>query len=220
MTEEETNEIDLYQTIENVVGRDLVQLFGATGSGKTTFCQKVMESALQHGKKILVLDTEKSFQEIPKNVTYKYYADFADVAEYVEKLPKGFELIVFDSLGLPILGKYGDPTVNLRDKGDILLKCARISYMLKVYCQKNNAIGLVTNQPESEFNKGPYHVLRPFGDKARFYYKEIWTSKLIQTGEAKTMCRIESHRSRHYGRKTPLFELEITKKGCKVEPKI
>lgn len=208
----------MLEVLDKLVGKDLVQIFGETGSGKTTFALKVVEKYVSLNKKILYIDTEKNLLKQPEGCDYKYYAEFDEMAEYLKNLPKGYDLIILDSLGLPILGKYA--WLNAREKGDILAKCSAISYSLKVYCQQNNAMGIVLNQPESEFAKSPYHILRCFGDKARFFYKELWKSKIVKQEPNLTICKVEAFRSRRFGRKTLLFEVTITSAGIKIENKI
>lgn len=208
----------LYETIQKLAGKDTLEIFGNSGSGKTTFCLEVVKAYIAKGKKVLYIDTEKNLLKVPQGITYKYFADFNDVSAFVQNLPQGYDLVVLDSMGLPILGKFA--WLNARERGDILLKCEGTSSNLKIYCQKNNATSIVTNQPESEFGKNMYHILRPFGDKSIYFFKEVWKTKIIKQEPTITICRIEAFRSRQFGRKTELFELQVTKSGVKLESKV
>jgi len=218
----------LYDKLNEFVGFDTLQVFGNTGSCKTRFALQAIKEYSEQDKKCIYIDTERNLLAKPENCEYNYYSDFKEMIRFVcgkkdkkgdylafPGLQPGFDLVVLDSMGAPALGEFAQS--DARQKGDILLDCEALSYELKRYCQKNNALAIVLNQPESDFNKSPYQVRRPFGDKAQFFYKEIWKSKIIKQEPAKTVCQIDSFRSRFTGRKNSLFEVSVTNKGVEVE---
>ena len=84
----------------------------------------------------------------------------------------------------------------MKQKGDTLLKLIAVFGSLKEWAYKNNGIVLVTNQPESEFNKAPGHILRPFGDKSQFAAKEIWETIKESSNPKLTRISIKAFRSR------------------------
>jgi len=194
-------------------GNDTIELFGDTGTGKTTFVLKVLEEL--PAEKKLYIDTERNLLKEPEFAEYKYIPDFQELYHYIMHLPDGYKAVVIDSVGLPILGEFA--TMRLDEKGQILLKMEAISYALKRYSYKNDAVVIVTNQPESEFGKEKGHILRPFGDKSKYYYKEIWKSELMYSSPTKTVCNIKSFRSRFFGRDAPLYRLTVTSNDVKLE---
>lgn len=225
----------LYEKINELVGFDTVEVFGNSGTGKTTFALEVIKAFQRKKKKILLIDTEKNLLKAPEGIDYEYRPSFDEVYSFlinpnaklsgitdnIEKaiaLKKGYDLVVLDSMGLPILGKFA--LMDMKNRGEILLACEAISQVLKYYCHKNDAIALVTNQPVSDFGKSIYHIAYPFGDKSAYFYKEIWKTRTVHSAPEYTEIAIDSFRSRKYGRKTPLFAMMINSKGTRVEAKI
>lgn len=223
-------EIMLYEILNRWVAGDTLEIFGNSGSGKSTFAIEAAKEFIAKGKKVLYIDTEKNIVDIPDKMDYKYVPDFDDAAAVIIKpelkeeesiasgiqIPKGYKLICLDSLGLPILGKFA--LLNLRDRGNILLKCEALSAALKIYCQKNNAIAIVTNQPQSEMGKGAFETLLPFGEKSIYFYKEVWKTVVKSNSPDETVCAIEAFRSRLTGRKTELMRMYINKDGVTIKP--
>lgn len=194
-------------------GKDCIELFGDSGTGKTTFALEMLKKA--NFEKKLYIDTERNLLKEPDFAEYKYIPSFKELYSYVLSLPDGYQFIVLDSIGLPILGEWA--TLKLDKKGDILSKTHAISYFLKNYSYRNNAVILVINQPESEFAKDKGHILRPFGDKSIYYYKEVWKSELLYSTPTKTVCQIKAFRSRAYGRGALLYKITIDKNGAVIE---
>jgi len=81
----------------------------------------------------------------------------------------------------------------MKQKGDTLLKLIAIFGSLKEWAYKNNGIVLVTNQPESEFNKAPGHILRPFGIRVSLQLKKF--GKLSKSQVILNLRRYLSERS-------------------------
>jgi RecA/RadA recombinase len=207
----------MYEKIKELVGTDTLEIFGDSGSGKTTFVLEIAKAFSKEGKKVLYIDTEKNLldSQIPKGIDYVYHSSFDDVVNTIQNIKPGYELVILDSMGLPILGKFA--WLNARERGDILLKCEGISSTMKIYCEKNKAVALVTNQPESKFGKDIYHILRPFGDKSIFFYKEVWQTKARKLEPNNTEITIETFRSRKFGRKTELLKMVINNKGTDIK---
>jgi len=128
----------LYNDILELSGNDTIQIFGESGTGKTTFALKVAQSFVKNKKKVLFLDTERNLIEVPKDIDYKWFPSFTSVHEFIcgkdgkGGLGKGkekYDLIIMDSMGLPILGEFA--SLGMKDRGEILLKSQEISYKLK-----------------------------------------------------------------------------------------
>jgi RecA/RadA recombinase len=188
---------------------DLIEIFGDSGSAKTSFCIELVKEAIKSGKKVKYIDTEKNLKGKLEGADYEYNPDFSTIFKIVQNLKPGYDLVILDSLGLPILGEFA--TVSLKEKGNFLLQAQAMSYMLKKYACNNKCMIFVTNQPESEFNKDRDHVLRPFGDKSIYFYKEVWkTEKVFSTPDV-TTCVVNAFRSRNYGQGYRLFNIKIAK---------
>lgn len=185
-----------------------------SGTSKSTFCVELAKEAIKAGKKVKYIDTEKNLKGKLEGADYEYNPDFAKIFEIVQNLKPGYELVILDSLGLPILGEFA--TVSMKEKGNFLLKAQAISYMLKKYACNNKCFIIVTNQPESEFNKDRDHVLRPFGDKSMYFYKEVWKTENIISMPETTTCVVNAFRSRNYGRGYRLFNVNIGKNGTTI----
>lgn len=208
----------LLDLIHGYVGNDVLEVFGDTGSGKSKFAMTVAREAIAAGKKVFYLDTERNLTEADikdlKGCEYKYTPIIEEIDRIVQNLPK-VDVVVIDSIGFPVLTTFA--RMNVKQKGDALLKLIAIFGDLKSWAYKNNGIVVVTNQPESEFNKGPDHILRPFGDKSQFAAKEIWKTEITDRKPAWTNIHIGAFRSRSVGHRTRIAEMKISRDGVEVK---
>jgi RecA/RadA recombinase len=202
--------------IKSIVGNDILEIFGETGSCKSKFVLEIALEALSKKQSVYFLDTERNLndQDIKKlGNSYKYTPIFNEVIKIVDGLklliPRP-HLIIIDSVGLPILTRYAK--LSMKEKGDALLALIALMGDLKEYAYLNDALVIVTNQPESDFNKTPGTIRNPFGDKSCFVVKEIWKSEKVSSKENSTKATIKSFRSRTTGAGTPLFNIEVTNK--------
>lgn len=206
----------LYDEIEKISGKDTLMVFGVSGTCKTTFATELLKAAKTKGLQGLYIDTEKNIiDEKSLGCDYMYCSSFDMLYSAVMNLKRGYNVIVLDSIGLPVLGEYA--TKDLRQRGEILLKAEAISYMLKKYSQTNNSIILVCNQPVSEFGKINKSDLPPFGDKSKYFYKEIWRTQMISSTPTETRCVITAYRSRRMGMGAKIFTICTSSAGVKVE---
>jgi len=208
----------LLDLINSYVGNDVLEIFGDTGSGKSKFALKVAQDAIAAGKKVFYLDTERNLTDADiaslKNCEYRYTPILDEVDRIVQKLPDA-DVVIVDSIGFPVLTSFA--RLSVKQKGDALLKLIAIFGDLKAWAYKNNGIAVVTNQPESEFNKSQDHILRPFGDKSQFAAKEIWKTTISERTSSKTKINIMAFRSRSVGHKTRIANMEVTSSGVTVE---
>lgn len=208
----------LLDMIYDYVGYDVLEVFGDTGSGKSKFALKVAQDAIAAGKSVFYLDTERNLTEADiaslKGCQYKYTPLLEEVDQICQKLP-AVDVVILDSIGFPVLTTFA--RMSVKQKGDSLLKLIAIFGDLKAWAYKNNGVAVVTNQPESEFNKGPNHVLRPFGDKSQFAAKEIWKTELSKREPNMTRSKISAFRSRSVGHKTKIAEMDISSNGVVVK---
>jgi RecA/RadA recombinase len=206
--------MNLYSKVKSFVGNDICEIFGDTGSGKTTFSLELMKSAVESGKKVFMVDTERNLKDdLEKD--YVYLPSFELIYDFVRSKLPNVDVLILDSIGVPALGQYA--SLDMRQRGDCLLKCQEIFYRLKKWAYKNNSICMITNQPVSEFGKEKGTILYPWGDKAIFFVKEVWKSNTLSNSPDKTICSIESFRSRKMGRGRRMFKLTITDSGVVVE---
>jgi DNA replication protein DnaC len=214
-TDPDTPILDL---IEEYVGNDVLEVFGDTGTGKSKFVQEIAREAIASGKSVFFLDTEANLTKADiasmKGCQYKYTPVLAEIATIISNLPK-VDVVILDSIGFPVLTTYARLTTN--QKGNALLELIAIFGDLKTWAYKNNGVAVVTNQPESEFNKDKNHVLRPFGDKSQFAAKEIWKTEFTQRTPTLTKSKVIAFRSRSVGQKTRIADIEITASGVEVK---
>lgn len=214
-------EVTLLDILYDLIEDDLLQIFGHTGTGKTSIAMKAAIEGREAKKSVLYVDTEHN---ITKNqaaaikklgIKYEYIPKFDNLYNYVKKIPK-YDLVIIDSLGLPVLAMFAD--ANMKEKGTALQKMIAMSAFLKNYANDNHALVIVLNQPESDMNKDPNTERKPFGDKSSYCYKEIISSKFAKGGrtEQKTTIVVKAFRSRSCGMGTKLFTVEITDNGVKV----
>ncbi len=209
--------MSLYDKLLKIVGFDTVQIFGDSGSGKTSFALKVVADALDDGKKVVYIDSERNYPREPQhdNLRYYYSPRLIDILNRCANLPEA-DLYVLDSIGFPVITQFS--LADMKRRGDMLLKCVTLTHFLKTATFKYKALALVTNQPQSAFGKGiGLDERAPFGDKAQYGYKEIWRSYIDKAGSDETVCTIKAWRSRKFGRGKTLFQLRITDDGIEVK---
>lgn len=203
--------------IRAFVGDDVLQMFGPTGSGKSKFALECARQALAEGLKVFYLDTERNLTDADiaslKGCAYKYTPVLEEIDKACQNIPN-VDIVIIDSIGFPILTKYA--RLSMKQRGDALLKMIAIFGDLKIWAYKNNGIALVTNQPESDFNKSPDHVFRPFGDKSQFACKEIWRTDITKRGPKSTKIKVTAFRSRSVGHRTEIAYMEVTDAGVSI----
>lgn len=216
-----SNNASIFDSILEYAGYDIFQLLGYTGAGKSKVALKVAKEARDRGLKVLYIDSEdnltkKDIEEL-KGITYHYIPAFDDIYNFVintrNPLPH-YDLVVLDSIGLPVLSKYA--RMNLNEKGSALLKMQAIGGYFKEWSHKHKALVLVTNQFESDFNKDAKHRLRGFGDKFQYYPKETWEIELKTYSPSLTESTITVFKSRSVGADTHIMDIKITTAGVEV----
>jgi hypothetical protein len=214
---QQTGYCNLLEMIYDYADNDVLEIFWDTRTGKTAFVKKVAHDAAEAGKKVFYLDTERNLTkkdiELLKNCTYKYAPVIEEIDRIVQNIPAG-DIVILDSVGFPILKTFA--RMNMKQKGDTLLKLIAIFGSLEEWAYKNNSIVLVTNQPENEFNKAPGHILRPFGDKSQFAAKEIWETIKESSNPKLTKISIRAFRSRSMGYGTSIAQMRISNSGVDI----
>jgi len=160
----------------------------------------------------MYIDTEKNLndEQVKQLKNYRFALNVNDLKkEIIEIEQKKPKVIIIDSIGMPFLRYFSE--LKLNERGNALLEMIRIVGKVKEYANKNNALVIITNQPESEFMKSGNTVLKPFGDKHVFLVKEIWKCELVNTNEKETVSYFLSFRSRKYGRGKRICAIRISK---------
>ena len=212
--------MSLLSKIIEIAGYDTVQLFGDSGSGKTTFVMAVAMEAVEQGRKVVFIDSERNVaKEIESdNFIYFYSPRLSDIVNRCANLPTA-DVYILDSIGFPVITQFS--LADMKKRGDMLLKCVTLTHFLKTATFKHKAIAIVTNQPQSAFGKNVgLDERNPFGDKAMYGYKEIWRTFLDKASSDETLCSIRAWRSRRFGRGKLLFTLKISDGGVKIEAKV
>ena len=203
--------------IRSFVGDDVLQVFDPTGSGKSKLALECARQALAEGLKVFYLDTERNLTDADiaslKGCTYRYTPVLEEIDKACQNIPNA-DIVIIDSIGFPILTRYA--RLNMKQRGDALLKMIAIFGDLKIWAYKHNGLAIVTNQPESDFNKAPNHVIRPFGDKSQFACKEIWRTDIKDQSESVTNSKIAAFRSRSVGQKTIIANMKISDDGVSI----
>ena len=198
----------LFKEIKNLIGNDVLEVFGDSGTGKSTFVSMIIVDALQSNiKDIFIIDTERNFHpqtvfgaqipfayltsQIPR-FNYQYVPSFREIVDNFNNwFPKTseYKLIVVDSIGAPILSLWS--RADLSEKGKVLQQLFDLCYRFKVYAKSHETLVILTNQPKSELSKVSKQQqqqktleellspLWPFGGKHKFQVKEIWKSTLV-----------------------------------------
>lgn len=236
--EEQSEETSLIRdVIKFCGGPDLIQIFGETGSCKSTFAVEVARSAVEDAnKEVLFIDTEKNLSDNDRvnGVDYIYIPDWDDIYAYITQKPNmlsenpfgtnttgsntlesGYSVVVLDSMGLPALIQYDEYSIiDDADQFKIFQMFQHISGELKKYAQLNDSLIIATNQPGSKLGDDGGH--KPFGDKSQFAFKELWRSYKESSSSVKTTCSLKAHRSRQAGEDAKLFKIEVDDEGVVV----
>ena len=106
--------------------------------------------------------------------------------------------------------------MSFRQKGDALLEMIALCGELKEFAYRNNAIVIITNQPDSAFNKPKNYERRPFGDKSIFATKEVFKLENVSNGNG-FKSDLVAFRSRNLAKGTRIGSLVI--KGGRVSVK-
>jgi hypothetical protein len=197
--------------INEYVEDDLLEIFGDSGTGKTKLAIEIARLAVLKKKRVIYIDTERNLRKVGdkgkfKGMSYKYTPILDEVDEIVQKLPAG-DLVVIDSIGLPVLGTYARMKMN--ERGNVLLQIIAIFWDLKKWAYKNNGLVIITNQPVSGFNKTE-EDLDPFGDKSQYAAKEIWKTSYVDKKPDRTRISLTAHRSRSMGCGKLISNITIT----------
>jgi RecA/RadA recombinase len=231
----------LFDWVENLIEFGVGQIFGESGEGKTALCRELAVQAADAGKKVVYWDTEgnmtrkqRAAMTAHKNIEYILDRDWEEIRHMLPvtgeddrtgpsiytKTPKlkKCDLFILDSIGVPVLGIYGDLKQN--EKGSALQGMQGLVYRLTTWAEKNEAVVIVTNQPVSAMNKTKEQIKDrpPFGDKMKYFTKEIMKMVVAKRTDYATVCNLLTWRTRDTKRGKVLATVTISDSGVEVTP--
>jgi RecA/RadA recombinase len=225
---------------------DILEIFGDTGVGKTIFCQEVAEEAAKNGYTVVYVDTEKNVgrktrqrlaalkgykeirfssqdgiksQVIGPGFYYLYTPVLSEISTITRNLPNA-DLIIIDSLGMPVLAKYSRMKQN--EQGHALQEMIAIKHDLKTWCYLTGGLAIDINQPVSDMNKTPQQIkdgLPPFGDKSGFATKSVIRFCKIVDKDNQTIIEGRINKGRDSGKGVKIVDMEITNAGVNIKIK-
>jgi len=213
-------DLDLLSKIKSIVGNDVLEIFGNTGTGKSKIAWHIAKTASEQGMKVIYYDTERNLSPLSEKdmgkINYIYSPVFGDLIKFASNVPES-DVVIIDSIGFPVLTTFAK--MSMKQRGDALLSMIAILGDLKVWTYKNNSLAIVINQPVSEMGIEEGDVRRPFGDKSAFAAKEVWET-VISKGEKISTVTVKSFRSRDMGHGTKIMVVEISNKGVDIQWKV
>lgn len=224
------------EILKALTGNSLVEIYGPTRSGKSFLAIKMCLEAVESGLKTEYVDSEANVTELDKKrlgAGYKYIPVWDDLVKYIDGLEKRkLDVLFIDSLTLPLLGEFA--MKNQKDRGELMLKLSEMSYKLKLWTAKHDALCVIVAQDKSEISKEVTQErydqlqkkkvqdfwLEPIGGKSQYFIKEIMRLVRVNSTPEKTSSILYSHACRRYGRGAALADLVITSKGVAVNWRI
>lgn len=215
------------------VGNHLIEIYSDTGNGKSRLVHHIATEAERSGKKVLYLDTEKSlpvgFEKQLKHYevhTAKTALDLLRqlIARVRKARDEDFNLIVVDSIGLPVLASL--PEMSLRERGDAFQLMASLRFQMMGFAFEHG-LTIATNQPVSELSYSSIagnepkvsrgEPLPPFGGKSEFMAKLILRSEAVQKSPKQSIFRLVVYKAREHGQEYEFARFSIGKDGVSIE---
>lgn len=152
-----------YDRLVELFGNDYIEIFAPAGHGKSRLLAHVALEARRAGRKVLFLDCEHSLpgrveRELGDGYRRLDFMNLDGIIGQIAGLPKGLDLVCYDSVGFPVLIKF--VSMSLRERGDAIAKTILLRGHLKHYAETNGALALGANQPVSEL----YGMTHELGD--------------------------------------------------------
>ncbi|MEW6188785.1 MAG: AAA family ATPase [Actinomycetota bacterium] len=212
--EKEMAKTPMLSHFKDLVGNDLVMIYGPTRAGKSSLAREIAKEVLKNGGKVFYLDTEGSLDLMDRKElgqSYRYTPLFEEIENIVRRLPE-LDVFILDSVGLPILGKYA--RANFKQRGEAMLSMHALLADIKDWAHKKQAIAIVINQDKStisrEETESGEEILEPFGGKGAYFVKEILRLIPVRRDRNITRSLLLAHDCRKLGRGAPVAEISIT----------
>ena len=218
-----------YEMFLSLVGHHTVQIYGDYGTGKSRFVHKVAKETQSLGRKVLYLDTEGSLSEghVKELRHYEYLGD--DLETLVKRVERAknekdqFDLLIIDSIGLPVLNAYA--RWRLDKKLGAIQKLAPIMADTVRFARDGKGLSIVTNQCVSEFTRvskklSEEEPLAPFGGKISFVPKLILRSEPLIRDLRRSEFRLLVFKARNLPRNFEVARFTIDAGGVKIDWKV
>ena len=215
---EKLEKSNLYEKVINIVGFDIFQVFGESGTCKTTFALELAKSAIKQGKKVVYIDTERNVTDIPNGIEYYYAPEIEKISDFLRNPPKA-DVYILDSVGFALVGEIAEK--GRKHIQDLIQKVQAWAYILKKMTYRHKALALLVNQPKSTYRAGEnvnIEEVPPVGGKLIFGTKEVWRTSIAKMTAESTVAHVTAWRSRKYGRGRVLFEVKVSDTGAVVKP--
>lgn len=222
-----------FDKLQELVGNHLIEIYSDTGNGKSRLAHHIATEAERSGKKVLYLDTEKSlpvgYEKQLKNYevhTAKTALDLLRqlIARIRRARDEDFNLIVVDSIGLPVLAAL--PEMSMRERGDAFQLMASLRFQMMGFAFEHG-LTIATNQPVSELAQvgvggnepkvSKNEPLPPFGGKSEFMAKLILRSEAIQKAPSKSIFKLVVYKAREHGQEYEFARFSVDSKGVSIE---
>ncbi len=199
------------ETIDNLLNGGLeksiiTNVYGESGTGKTTFCVQVASEVAQNGGKVAYVDTEGGFspermkqmasEEALENIIVRNPVDFEEQEKVIEDLDQitdseNIELLIVDSaVSLYRLKVKGDNASDINQR-----LSQQLSELSKIARSKNIPV-IITNQVYTSFDEEDLELV---GRDVPKY----WSKCLLKVSEnKKRRIEVSKHRSIPKGRST------------------
>ena len=218
-----------YEKLIDLVGHHTVQIYGDYGTGKSRFVHAVAKETQALGRKVLYLDTEGSLSEghVKELLHYEYLGD--DLETLVKRVERAknekdkFDLLIIDSIGLPVLNAYA--RWRLDKRLGAIQKLAPIMADTVRFARDGKGLSLVTNQCVSEFTRvskklADEEPLAPFGGKISFVPKLILRSEPLIRDVRRSEFGLLVFKARDLPRNFEVARFTINRQGVRIEWKI
>lgn len=222
-----------FNKLLELVGNHLIEIYSDTGNGKSRLAYHIATEAERSGKKVLYLDTEKSLPVGYEKQLKNYEIHTAKTAlgllrQLIDRIRRArdedFNLIVVDSIGLPVLAAL--PEMSMRERGDAFQLMASLRFQMMGFAFEHG-LTIATNQPASELAKvsiagkepkvAANEPLPPFGGKSEFMAKLILRSEAIQKAPSKSIFKLVVYKAREHGQEYEFARFSIDSKGVSIE---
>jgi len=197
--------------LRELVGFDVCEVYGGSGSGKSKLCLLLAREAKEAGIPFVYIDTEGNLRDADRRAlegSYQLITSITEIDKFISGIPAA-RLLFLDSAGYPILAHWA--RLKFEERMSALVKLINWFSSIKEWCAKHQALAVVTNQPESIFAQvgSGRQVPEPFGDKSIYTAKEvIFLERPLEPGRPTTI-KGYLYRSRGYPFMFHLFDFVI-----------
>lgn len=228
-----TTQKTAFDKLLELVGKHLIEIYSDAGNGKSRLAHHIATEAERSGKKVLYLDTEKSLPVGYEKQLKNYEVHTAKTAidllkQLISRVRRArdedFNLIVVDSIGLPVLAAL--PEMDMRERGDAFQLMASLRFQMMGFAFEHG-LAIAINQPVSELSrvsirgKAPKvaegEPLPPSGGKSEFMAKLILRSEAVQKSPKQSIFKLMVYKAREHGQEYEFARFSIDSKGVSIE---